>query len=278
MTLPHPIPYQGSKRKLADAILALAPARCERLFEPFAGSAATSIAAAKRGLADAYHVNDLLAPLAGVWRQLVADPEPLADAYEALWHAQRDDPRAHYLAVRDAFNAEPTPARLLYLLARCVKNAVRFNAEGGFNQSADHRRRGRRPDTMRRHLRGAHALLQGRTRVSSVDYAEALADATSADFVYLDPPYMGTSHSANPRYVQGLDLERFVSVLADLQRRGVPLVISFDGRHGERRYGPALPDHLGLRRLEIHAGRSSQATLNGRVVHTWESLYTNLPT
>ena len=47
---PHPIPYQGSKRRLAAAILAHAPS-CARLIEPFAGSAAISLAAAARGLA-----------------------------------------------------------------------------------------------------------------------------------------------------------------------------------------------------------------------------------
>ncbi len=42
MNLPHPIPYQGSKRKLAPRILAtVANRHIDRLFEPFAGSAAT---------------------------------------------------------------------------------------------------------------------------------------------------------------------------------------------------------------------------------------------
>ena len=38
-------------------------------------------------------------------------------------------------------------------------------------------------------------------------------------------------------------------------------------------YGPALPVELGAQRLELHAGRSSQATLNGRDERTVESLY-----
>ncbi len=50
---PHPIPYQGSKRRLAAAILAHAPSGVRRLIEPFAGSAAISLAAAARDLAAA---------------------------------------------------------------------------------------------------------------------------------------------------------------------------------------------------------------------------------
>jgi hypothetical protein len=48
MSVPHPIPYQGSKRALASAILAYLPEDCVTLIEPFAGSAALS-------LADLYH-------------------------------------------------------------------------------------------------------------------------------------------------------------------------------------------------------------------------------
>ena len=46
MKLPHPIPYQGSKRNLADQILRLFPEQFESLIEPFAGSAAITIASA----------------------------------------------------------------------------------------------------------------------------------------------------------------------------------------------------------------------------------------
>jgi site-specific DNA-adenine methylase len=46
MKIPHPIPYQGSKRNLASEILRFFPANIVRLIEPFAGSAAISIASA----------------------------------------------------------------------------------------------------------------------------------------------------------------------------------------------------------------------------------------
>ena len=46
MRIPHPIPYQGSKRGIAEAILAYFPQHVTRLIEPFAGSAAVTLAAA----------------------------------------------------------------------------------------------------------------------------------------------------------------------------------------------------------------------------------------
>jgi len=63
MNIPHPIPYQGSKRNLASAILRYFPDDTLRLIEPFAGSAAVSIAAAYTGRAHQFLLNDLNRPL-----------------------------------------------------------------------------------------------------------------------------------------------------------------------------------------------------------------------
>lgn len=271
--VPHPIPYQGSKRKLAPIILGHLPAAAGTLFEPFAGSAAVSLAALHAGRVTAVHLNDSLAPLAGLWRAIVDDPAAVADRYEALWRAQLADPRAHYDAVRRRYNRAPDPARLLYLLARCVKNAVRFNAGGAFNQSPDARRLGVRPPRMRANLAGASALLRGRATITADDYAAILARATPRDIVYMDPPYQGTSGDRDQRYHAQLDLGRFVDDVAALARRRVPMIISLDGRCGDRSYGQTLPAQLGLVRLEVAAGRSSQATLHGRADETVESLY-----
>ncbi|MGV0005087.1 MAG: DNA adenine methylase [Candidatus Porifericomitaceae bacterium WSBS_2022_MAG_OTU9] len=51
--LPHPFPYQGSKRGIAKLILPYFPVLAARLVEPFCGSAAVSIAAAAGGLTSA---------------------------------------------------------------------------------------------------------------------------------------------------------------------------------------------------------------------------------
>ncbi|MGH9580536.1 MAG: DNA adenine methylase, partial [Terriglobales bacterium] len=64
--VPHPIPYQGSKRLLAPAILSFIPKnRFRRLIEPFAGSAAITLAAAQNRMFKEYVIADLLKPLAG---------------------------------------------------------------------------------------------------------------------------------------------------------------------------------------------------------------------
>jgi DNA adenine methylase len=286
---PSPIAYQGSKRRLAPRILDFIPDGARTLIEPFCGSAAVSLAALRTGKVARVHLNDSLAPLAGLWRAIVDTPDRLADAYERLWQAQLADPRAYYDRVRALYNRRAQratasgakalgrgaaePARLLFLLARCVKNAVRFNRDGAFNQSPDTRRLGTQPARMRRHITGAAALLAGRATITAGDYAARLARATPRDVVYLDPPYQGTSGTRDPRYHQSLDLDRLIADLARLVARDVPVIVSFDGRSGDRSYGAALPTRLGLVHLEVNAGRSTQATLHGRTADTVESLY-----
>lgn len=70
-----------------------------------------------------------------------------------------------------------------------------------------------------------------------------------------------------------LDIERLTRGLEDLNSRSIPYLLSFDGACGDRSYGNELPDHLNLIKIDIHAGRSSQATLLGRDDITIESLY-----
>jgi len=272
--LPHPIPYQGSKRLLAPRILSyVAGRRFRRLYEPFAGSAAITIAAAHRRLAESYVIGDSLEPLAALWQSIIAEPIEIADRYERVWSGHVDGSIEHYNRVRDAFNRHHEPAHLLYLLARCVKNAPRFNGDGGFNQSADKRRLGMQPRKMRREIVGASLLLRHRARAEAADFGDTLRDATDQDLVYMDPPYQGATTGPHKRYHQGMERGRLITALEDLNRRGVPWILSYDGRSGERRYGEYLPAHLDAERIEIDAGRSSQATLNGRDETTIESLY-----
>lgn len=273
MRVPHPIPYQGSKRNLAPAILGYFPERAGTLIEPFAGSAALTLAAAARGLAVRFVINDLNKPLVELWQAIIESPEKLAQQYETLWRAQHEDRRQYYDKIRDEFNRTSRPDCFLYLLARCVKASVRYNADGEFNQSPDNRRMGALPETMREHIRGASHLLRGKTEYLSVDYREAVAQATVDDLIYMDPPYQGVCGERDPRYLKGVVFDEFVEVLESLNFRDIKYLVSYDGRTGERVHGRKLPDRLRLHLIELHAGRSSQATLLGRDEITVESLY-----
>ncbi|MDD2865292.1 MAG: DNA adenine methylase [Methylococcales bacterium] len=273
MKIPHPIPYQGSKRNLAKYILPFFPLEIKTLFEPFSGSAAISIAAAVHGKATHFHLNDVNRPLIALWNEIINNPKEISAQYENLWTEQQGNERKYYDIVRDNFNKTKRPDYLIYLLARCVKASVRYNANGDFNQSPDNRRLGRNPQQMKDDIFAVSSLLKNKTTLTSADYKEVLKKATSKDLVYMDPPYQGVCATGDPRYFSGIDFDEFMQELKKLNSRNVPFILSYDGRTGKKSYGQNLPDELGMYRLEVEAGRSTQATLLGRDEVTIESVY-----
>jgi DNA adenine methylase len=273
MKAPHPIPYQGSKRLLAPAILAYFPKNSLRLLEPFAGAAGVSIAAVLKGRADRVVLNDINEPLMCLWKCIIESPEIIAAAYARLWKAQLGRQREYYDAVRSKFNETHQTHYLLYLLARCVKASVRYNSEGEFNQSPDNRRLGMNPETMQWHIFAASRLLKGRTTITVGDYRQTLNSAEPEDVVYMDPPYQGVCLNRDPRYISLLDFEVFTENLRSLKDRQISFILSYDGKTGGKSYGRPMPEDLGLTHIEIDAGRSSQATLLGRNHNTVESIY-----
>jgi len=79
MSVPHPIPYQGSKRNIADSILAVFPSGINYLVEPFSGSAAISIAAAYHKKAEYFYLNDINKPLIRLLEQIINNPRKISD-------------------------------------------------------------------------------------------------------------------------------------------------------------------------------------------------------
>jgi DNA adenine methylase len=268
-----PIPYQGSKRKLAPAIARCFPRGFGRLYEPFVGSAAVTLATAAARPTARFHVNDTNGPLCELWDRIINAPDEVSSAYAKLWHEQLDSPRSFYDSKREEFNATGDPQLFLYLLARCVKAAVRYNAQGEFNQSPDNRRLGSRPERMARNILSASVLLRGRVEISNVDFRQAVESATTDDLIYMDPPYQGVSSTRDRRYVDVLAVEEFTEALAEFNDRGLSYIVSYDGRRGNRTYGKPLSPSLQLIHYEIDAGRSTQSTLSGGSDRTIESVY-----
>ncbi|SEC96498.1 DNA adenine methylase [Maribacter dokdonensis] len=273
MKTPQPIPYQGSKRILAPTILNFFPDDAKRLIEPFAGSAAVSIAAAIKNKVSSFLINDVNEPLIKLIKEIVENPVELSDKYERLWQSQLGNEKSFFIEQRAKFNETKEPHIFLYVLARCIKGAVRYNSEGVFNQSADNRRRGKRPENMRKDVYLLSSLLKNKVKFQSLDYSEIFKSCTPNDIVYMDPPYQGTSGTKDHRYLSGLKYEDFVKNLRYLNDNSISYLISYDGKTGDKTYGIDLPKDLNLHKIMIEAGRSTQSTLLGNKEITFESLY-----
>jgi DNA adenine methylase len=159
---------------LAPQIMQYMPQRFKRLVEPFSGMAAISIAAASENRAETYYINDLNAPIIGLLRNAINTPDELIEKYSDIWNEQFSFPAGHlehYYHVRNRYNeGEHSPEIMLYLLARCVKGAVRYGRNGNFNQSPDKRRNGTNPQNVSKNVRQISAILKGSVLFSAVDY------------------------------------------------------------------------------------------------------------
>jgi DNA adenine methylase len=270
--MPHPLPYQGSKRKLAPFIAQYVPPNIGTMFEPFCGSAAFTLYAAENNLASHFVIGDSCAPIVDLWKLIINDPQYTAEEYGRVWLGQ-DDTYEYFNSIRARFNQTRDPILFLFLAARCVANAIRFNAKGDFTQSQDKRRKGTHPDRMANEIYGASKILRGRTTFFCGDFSTCIENASINDLVYMDPPYQGTSEGPDKRYFSSLERARLELVLQSLNERNVPFLVSYDGMHGEKTYGQDLPARLNATKLLVQTGRSTQGTLNGNNVITKEGLY-----
>lgn len=276
-TTPHIVQYQGSKRNLAPQILRYIPQKFNRLIEPFAGMAAITIAVSSQNRADRYLLNDLNKPLVNILEESITNPQRLIDNYTKVWCEQltfEGGSVEHFYKVREDFNkGNQCAANMLYLMARCVKGSVRYSSSGMFNQSPDKRRMGTNPKNLARNVYMISRLLKGKTEFMSNDYREVTKNAKSGDIVYMDPPYQGVCTSRDCRYFSGIDFNEFVDCVEDLNRRGIDFIISYDGTCGDKQYGHDLPAELGLKKVMLNAGLSSQSLLLGKKETTREALY-----
>lgn len=272
-TIPHPIPYQGSKRKLASKICSFFPKNIDCLIEPFAGSAAITLFAAEHKLAKNFIINDKQPELMELWELIINKPEETNIKYSKIWNGYTDGDNEYFNKIRERFNQYRDPIDLLYLIVRCVKNAIRFNKKGDFTQSADKRRKGTAPKKMELAINGASFLLKGKTKIFCDDYKNIITNADKNDFIYMDPPYHGTSTGQDRRYFSQVNKDDIIESLSLLNESDIRFILSYDGITGDIEYTEPLPEKLMMKQLLIDAGRSSQSTLNGNNHTTFESLY-----
>ena len=107
--LPHPIPYQGSKRSLAPLIGRYVPAETGTWYEPFAGSAAMALWAARHRNPRRIVLGDSLVPMMELWQAILDRPQATAAHYAEIWNGQKPGDAAYFNRVRERFNAARDP-------------------------------------------------------------------------------------------------------------------------------------------------------------------------
>jgi len=278
--IPSLIKWTGSKRSQAPVIFGMMP-HYRRYFEPFLGGGALLYLAAVPGSV----AGDSYEPLIRLWKLIQAEPDNVIADYDRKWTDLKKEldgvdvskmkrgggiPK-YYYSVRNRFNEKMEPLDLNFLMRTCVNGIVRFNDEGGFNNSFHLSRNGMEPQRFKKVVKSWHSVIHG-VEFACQDYSKTVDLADEDDFVYFDPPYAGNRH----RYIEGLDLERFFGTLETLNIRRVKWALSFDGRRGSKDLTHSVPKSLYKQKLLLASGNSAvNKVLNGPVEQVEESLYLN---
>ncbi|HKO62128.1 MAG TPA: Dam family site-specific DNA-(adenine-N6)-methyltransferase, partial [Pyrinomonadaceae bacterium] len=205
--------YPGGKQRMVNYLLTKLPASRTiggRFVEPFVGGAAVFFA-----------INPKKSLLADVNTELIELYRGLRRYPGDVWTTFSEFPsnKKGYYRTRavdtESLDLATKAARLLYLNRTCFKGMWRQNASGKFNVGYGGQDR-RWAVTEQNILTVSRRLKNASLRVA--DFEPVIAECTSDDFIFLDPPYRpGASEVTNDHYVSFRftysDHERLASVL-----------------------------------------------------------------
>jgi DNA adenine methylase len=217
----------GGKTKLVPQILPRVPDFPGTYHEPFVGGGAVFLALApKLRRRDGYAIlNDANAELVNAY-VVVRDAGPKLEArLKEMKHSKE-----HYYKVRAEEPTTPLEraVRFVYLNKTCFNGLWRVIAAGKFNVPI-----GSYTDpkiTEPGIIAHWTAILQG-VDLHSKDFEPRIAAAVAGDFIYVDPPYLPRSKTADfDRYTAGgfskKDHERLAASLASASARGARFLCS----------------------------------------------------
>ncbi len=214
--------WAGGKQIIARTLVEYFPKTYRRYFEPFVGSCSVALeSGATAGvlsdqnewLIDTYHT------IREDWRAVAGVLDTLRNTEEEFYRIRSMSPKA--------VDAYTRAAMLIYLNKTCFRGLFRVNKQNQFN--VPYGRYDRRYYDPANLAAFAEFLRNFELRVG--DFEVALADTTSADFVYLDPPYHRIGgYSDFNRYTSGkfkeVDHLRLRNMCTELHRRGIRWVQS----------------------------------------------------
>lgn len=167
-------------------------------------------------------LTDVNEPMMALWRAVSNDPETLLAKLSSLPRTPEG-----YLKARANSNAKSTPATTLYLNLFAFNGLQRVNSKGHNNVPCDAVRLAKLDlDAVARNVFEVSAALRQRpVDIIAADFEATIARAASGDFVYCDPPYIGTFTSYSGRFGVDEHVKLWQAAVAATMR-GARVVIS----------------------------------------------------
>jgi DNA adenine methylase len=223
--------WVGGKRQLLKHLNELKPDNYNCYFEPFVGGGAMLFNLAPQKAV----INDFNADLINLYKVVKDHPYQLLTLLE---HHAENNTKEYYLKIRsldrsDAINhlsSIEKAARILYMLKVDFNGMYRVNKDNQFNvpygkyvnpRIADHENI----------IEVSRYLQQSDVEILNGDFADAVKNAKTGDFVYFDPPYLPlnstsdfTSYTADGFTLN--DQKRLSDLFFELSDHGVYVMVS----------------------------------------------------
>jgi DNA adenine methylase len=201
--------------------------------EPFLGGGAVFFDFTARGLLDrasGVYLTDLNDELTSAYRAVRDSVDAVIAAFREHDRMHGEDARNHYYQTRAAAPSEPVAkaARTIYLNKTCFNGLYRVNRGGGFNVPMG---RYKNPTICDEDNLRAASAAPARATIDSMHFRGLREEAQFGDFVYLDPPYVPTSATANfTSYTAGqfgpAEQRELADLFRKLDKRGCLLLLS----------------------------------------------------
>lgn len=218
--------WAGSKRQILPKLAGLVPDFSGRYIEPFCGSACLFLELSPiRAL-----LGDVNPHLIATYEAIKSHPREVA-ALLAKWRVDKET----YLILRSnktgAFPIKDA-ARFLYLNRFCFNGVYRENLQGQFNVPYAGKKTGQ--------VATEEQLTEFSTRLENTelycgDFSKIVLNATSDDFIYLDPPYYyGTTRNRGEygwNAFADSDVGRLIEAVRVADARGTQIMISYNQAH-----------------------------------------------
>ena len=223
--------WTGGKRQLLEELRSYMPETYGRYFEPFVGGGALFFDLAPEQAV----INDFNEELINAYHQIKNNP---AELINLLIKHKENNSKDYYLALRSAdrdgrisrMTGVERAARILYMLRVDFNGLYRVNSKNQFNVPYGRYKNPKIVDVDLLYQISEY-LNENDVEILQTDFAEAVKDAQTGDFVYFDPPYIPLNETSSfTSYThEGFSYEeqiRLRNTFKELTERGVYAMLS----------------------------------------------------
>ena len=223
--------WTGGKRQLLEELRSYMPETYGRYFEPFVGGGALFFDLAPEKAV----INDFNEELINAYRQIKNNP---AELINLLIKHKENNSKDYYLELRSAdrdgrisrMTGVERAARILYMLRVDFNGLYRVNSKNQFNVPYGRYKNPKIVDVDLLYQISEY-LNENDIEILQTDFAEAVKDAQTGDFVYFDPPYIPLNETSSfTSYThEGFSYEeqvRLRDTFKELTERGVYAMLS----------------------------------------------------